>query len=327
MPFLPGFDERWRDAPDFIDGTLREIWTDRRLDRIAKVYAGDAVVHAGPGLLRGRDAIRAEAQSRLSAMPDIAFFPEETIWAQSGYKSVLAARRLWCRATHDGPGLYGAPTGRDISHRVMTDLWCRGNEIAEEWRVADTLAILNALGEAPDDWARRAVAAQGGPERCAPPLSPETEVPPRFDGKGNTSPWGQTLSDIVTRAMAGEIAVLARQYDPAAEVTYPGGQPDSGPAAAERFWGALRASLPSARFAVQSAMGEEDAPASPRAALRWTLTGRHDGWGLFGAPSGAELLVMGMTQSEFGPDGLRREWTLVDVPAVWMQIVLARGDG
>ena len=51
MPFLPGFDERWRDAPDFIDCTLREIWTDRRLDRIAKVYAGDAVVHAGPGLL------------------------------------------------------------------------------------------------------------------------------------------------------------------------------------------------------------------------------------------------------------------------------------
>ena len=31
----------------------------------------------------------------------------------------------------------------------------------------------------------------------------------------------------------------------------------------------------------------------PRAALRWSLTGKHDGWGSFGAPTGAEVHIMG----------------------------------
>ena len=57
-----------------------------------------------------------------------------------------------------------------------------------------------------------------------------------------------------------------------------------------------------------------------RAALRWSLTGRHLGWGAFGAPTGAEVHVMGLSHAEFGPDGLRREWTLYDEAAVWMQI-------
>jgi hypothetical protein len=71
----------------------------------------------------------------------------------------------------------------------------------------------------------------------------------------------------------------------------------------------------------------EDRLMPPRAALRWSLTGRHDGWGPFGRPSGAEVHVMGMSHAEFGPAGLRREWTLYDEAAVWMQIHCATGLG
>jgi hypothetical protein len=63
----------------------------------------------------------------------------------------------------------------------------------------------------------------------------------------------------------------------------------------------------------------------PRAALRWSLTGKHDGWGTFGAPTGAEVYVMGISHAEFGPRGLRREWTLYDETAIWMQILAHQG--
>jgi hypothetical protein len=63
----------------------------------------------------------------------------------------------------------------------------------------------------------------------------------------------------------------------------------------------------------------------PRAAVRWSLTGCHDGWGMLGRPTGAPVHVMGITHAEFGPWGLRREFTIFDETAVWKQIVLAAG--
>ena len=69
----------------------------------------------------------------------------------------------------------------------------------------------------------------------------------------------------------------------------------------------------------------------PRAAVRWSLTGRHDGPGAFGRPTGAPVHVMGITHAEFGrlgaaPARLRREFTLFDEIAIWKQIHLHTGD-
>ena len=65
----------------------------------------------------------------------------------------------------------------------------------------------------------------------------------------------------------------------------------------------------------------------PRAALRWSLRGRHDGWGRFGAPDRRGRLPHGcMAHAEFGPWGLRREYVLFDEVAVWKQILLQTGE-
>ncbi len=64
-----------------------------------------------------------------------------------------------------------------------------------------------------------------------------------------------------------------------------------------------------------------------RAALRWSLTGRHDGFGSYGPPTGAPVHVMGLTHAEWGPWGLRREFTLWDELAIWKQILLHTGEG
>ena len=63
----------------------------------------------------------------------------------------------------------------------------------------------------------------------------------------------------------------------------------------------------------------------PRAALRWSLTGKHDGWGMFGKPTGAEVHIMGMSHAEFGPWGLRREWVTFDEVSIWKQVLLHTG--
>ena len=87
----------------------------------------------------------------------------------------------------------------------------------------------------------------------------------------------------------------------------------------------LRASFPNAEFKIEHQIGRQDPMLSPRAAVRWSLHGKHDGWGMFGQPTGADVYVMGFTHAEFGPYGLRREWTLFDHVSIWKQILMQTG--
>ena len=43
---------------------------------------------------------------------------------------------------------------------------------------------------------------------------------------------------------------------------------------------------------------------------------------MFDNPTGTEVYVMGVTHAEFGPYGLRREYTLFDPVSVWKQIFM-----
>jgi hypothetical protein len=87
----------------------------------------------------------------------------------------------------------------------------------------------------------------------------------------------------------------------------------------------VRSALPSAKLTIEHQVGREDDYLSPRAAIRWSLKGKHDGWGIFGEPTGADLYVMGVTHVEFGPWGVRREYTLFDETALWKQLIIKTG--
>ena len=54
--------------------------------------------------------------------------------------------------------------------------------------------------------------------------------------------------------------------------------------------------------------------------------GTHDGPGAFGPPTGARVHVMARTHAEFGPRGLRREFTPYDETAIRKRILLHTGS-
>ncbi|MDJ0822933.1 MAG: ester cyclase [Paracoccaceae bacterium] len=326
MPFLPGFDERWRDAPDYVLGITKDIWEDRRIDLLHDYYAPSLIVRSPASVVEGNDGIIAATQATLAEFPDRELFGEDVIWCPTEFDSFLSSHRLYCTATHEGPGMYGAPTGKRLEYRILADCWCKGNAVQDEWLVRDQGAIVRQMGHDVVDWTRDLIAREGGPERCVAPYTPANDVAGPYDGRGNDDEWGHTLADLLTRIMGAELAVIGKHYDRAAELAYPGHQMGVGPGDADRFWLGLRAALPSARFSIDHHIGMQEPLNAPRAAVRWSLTGRHDGWGRFGAPTGAEVHVMGITHAEFGPRGLRREWTLFDETAIWKQILLATGD-
>ena len=116
--------------------------------------------------------------------------------------------------------------------------------------------------------------------------------------------------------MGADMAAIPASYDEACHLELPGGVTAHGHDAADRFWMGLRASFPNAVFTIEHQIGRDDAGEAPRAAIRWGLHGVHDGWGAFGAPTGAEVYVMGISHAEFGPRGLRREYVVFDETAI-----------
>lgn len=327
----PGFDSKWQSAADYCLGITREIWDEHRADAVATYFADDMLQRAPSGLIRGRAAISNAVLATLAEFPDGAYLGEDVFWARNTKKDadgrigLVTSQRATCLATHSGSGLFGEPNGTPVRFRIMSERWCAQNQVQDEWTVRDHGAIVRQLGRDPAEWARDLIAREGGPNHCADPLSPETDIDGPYGGQGTKDAVSSQLADILKRIMSGELGVVAEQFDRSVETGYPGGETSIGQLGVERFWLGLRSAFPSAGFRIEHRIGMEDEQSMPRAAIRWSLYGKHDGFGAFGAPTGAYVYIMGITHAEFGPRGLRREWTLIDETAIWKQIVLATG--
>ena len=181
------------------------------------------------------------------------------------------------------------------------------------------------MGLDPANFARDLIAREGGIDYCVTPFHPARDVQGPYDGSGNDHPLGARLVDLVTRIMAAEMSVIDKDWDRARVLEYPGGVSAHGRGAADRFWMGLRAAFPSAVFQVHNTIGCSGGDIAPRAALRWSSTGCHDGWGTYGCPTGTPVRVMGMTHAEFGPWGVHREPTLFDEAVNLWRFLLAAG--
>lgn len=325
----PGFDARWETPEDFILGITEEIWEQRRIDTLLEHFADDLIVRSPASVLQGNGTVVAATLATMAEFPDGEMLGEDVIWSSTraqqadGMRGVLTSHRAMYRATHLGSGVYGPASGTPVAYRVLADCWCADGQVRDEWMVRDQSAILRQLGQDPRTWVQARLAA--GAETMPAPLTPDSDPDGPYRGTGARGESAEKLAGLLKELMSGDLSTIARGWDRACALAYPGGLNGQGWRDADAFWLGLRSAFPSAAFRVDHRIGREDAGRPPRAAVRWSLYGRHDGWGAFGAPSGAYVYVMGITHGEFGPRGLHREWTLIDETAIWTQIELARG--
>ncbi|MEM7711832.1 MAG: nuclear transport factor 2 family protein, partial [Pseudomonadota bacterium] len=283
-------------------------------------YSPDIVVRSPGSLVVGNQDVIAATMATLAEFPDRTLLGEDVIWSGDAATGMLSSHRLLSRATHSGDGVYGPASGTTLKYRILADCHVTGTQIDDEWLIRDQGAIVRQLGWTPEAYAADLIAREGGPDACVKPLTPETNRVGPYIGRGNDNEWGIKLADTLSRIMEGDLRCISDVYDRACHLEYPGGIWGHSHGDADRFWMALRAAFPTAEFRLNHVMGREDPMMPPRAAVRWSLWGRHTGWGRFGTPTGAMVYVLGITHAEFGPWGLRREYTLFDETAVWKQI-------
>lgn len=314
---MRGFSNQFADFPDYILQITEEIWEDRGLGaRMRDYYHKDVIVRMPAGISTGEPASTYATMGTLTEFPDRVLLGEDIIWSGDPEDGMLSSHRIMTTATHKG-GHFGPATGKPVTYRAIADCYAKDNQISDEWLIRDNGAIVRQLGMTPQDWVQR----EKDEGRTVGVFTPADDFDGPYMGRGNDNEWGAKYADLLHRIMRAEFSVIPAEYDRACHLEYPGGVTGHGHKAADAFWLGLRSSLPSADFATHHVIGREDPMMPPRAAVRWSLTGSHDGWGMLGRPTGKPVHVMGISHAEFGPWGLRREWVLYDEIALWAQVM------
>ena len=322
---MKGFDSKYANFPDWINGITHEIWEDRGIDKLLYLYSDDIILRSPHSLIIGNKPVIEATKATLSEFPDRQLLGEDVIWSGTPETGMLSSHRIISTASHMGDGQFGKATGTKIVFRTIADCHAINNQVNDEWLIRDVGAMARQLGVHPKDFARKQIDSEGGMDKCLHPFKDSMDQPGPYTGKGNTNEWGEKYVDILKRIMDSDQSVINDEYDRGCDLEYPGGVSGHSYSDADEFWTGLRSSMPSAKFTIEHQIGREDPYMSPRAAVRWSLKGKHDGWGVCGEPTGADLYVMGVSHAEFGPWGLRREYTLFDETSMWKQIILKTG--
>ncbi|MEL6683397.1 MAG: nuclear transport factor 2 family protein, partial [Pseudomonadota bacterium] len=318
---------RWKDFPDYIIGITKEIWEDRGVGTLNHYYSDDIPVRTPMGISRGNQAVIASTMATINEFPDRELLGEDVIWSGDDETGYLSSHRLLTKGTHTRNGQFGPATGKQWQAYVIADCAAKEDTIYDEWLVRDYGGIVRQLGMDPRAYAADLIAREGGAETASHPFTPAMDVDGGYHGKGNDNEWGQRYADTLTRIMNHDFTRIRDSYDRAVIGAYAGAKRAVGWDDVLQFWVGLRSSFPHAEFRIHHQIGMEGNMIPPRAAIRWSLDGTHDGWGSFGEPTGANIHVMGMSHAEFGPYGpdgvgLRREFALYDEIAIWKQILL-----
>jgi predicted ester cyclase len=325
---MKGFDREFVDLVRYIHVITERIWEGRRIGLIRRHYAPDCIVHTPMGPARGVEAVVRGTLETLHAFPDRRLLAEDVIWSGNETDGFLSSHRIVSTQHHRGEGLFGPPTGRRLHVRTVADCAVRGDVIHEEWLVRDQAAIVRQIGGDPREAGARLAAldASSGvmPWHLTEAAAAAASGPRPTDRSGH--PLAAEVIGTLGRIWnEGDVAALRSLYAASATLHGPGGIDHIGHDEIDAFLIGYLAAFPGAVFAVDHAAVLEEPGRPVRVALRWRLAGTHSGRGAFGAPTGAPVLVLGITHLELWGGRVARDFALIDELALWKMIAAKAG--
>lgn len=323
---MRGFDPDFADLPDYIVKITERIWEGRGIGLIRRWYADDCVMHTSMGPAKGVPTVIVGTLDTLNAFPDRRLLPEAIIWSGDEQAGFLSSHRILAPATHLGDSIFGSPTGRELTFRAIADCMCVGNKVVEEWLVRDQAGIAVQLGLDLDDLARAFAAREEASQPWHIGAARELAANGQFRSPDlQEHPLARLVREGVAAIWGGaELDRVADLYHPAAIVHAPGALALAGQERFRRWLFGLLAAFPDLAITIEHSIANGDERRA-QVSTRWWLTGTHSGHGRFGPPSGATILLLGITHSNVEDGRIRDEWIVADEIAVRKQIALVRG--
>ncbi len=145
-PHLPARPSDGFDVEDFIQRAYHYIWNWRMLGKVDDAYAPNLRFHGSTNReYYGRGAYKAFVLSLLAMFPDGAMVIDDLYWMGNELEGFLTAVRWHFVGTHRGAGVYGPPTGRQITMWGITQQRIVGGAITEEWMVFNELEVMQQI--------------------------------------------------------------------------------------------------------------------------------------------------------------------------------------
>jgi predicted ester cyclase len=320
---MRGFDGRYSDIVDYIIGITYEIWEEKKVGLIHDYYTEDSVIHTSSGDIVGAETVVNNTAQQLSLFPDRRLFPDDIIWAGNDIDGFYSSHRIRSTAHHRGYSIYGQPTGRKLQYNVIADCAIANNKIYEEWLVRDDLSIIRQMGLDEREFAAKLVAMYPEKYNVASQQyanrSDHLEPPgTRTSGFDPEDFIKQTWHDAWNRRMFDSFlpAYLSTAHCHSAAGRELFGQDDI-----VQFAMDWLSCFPDGRMSFDHfcAVGGEDN--RWRTSLRWTFSGTHNGYGIYGDPGGKPICIMGITHSNIQDGKIIEEWTVFDELTLLCQLV------
>ncbi len=205
------------------------------------------------------------------------------------------------------------------------------NLICEEWLLHDDVGQIRQHGLDLDETvarlalndAAKPLGQDGDLERTLGQYAPEP-LPAKttpVDGFDVDDFVRRNLHEIWNRRM---LNVVRETYAPDAVLHRAHGWNVYGRGEVTAFILSLLAAFPDARFSVDQLFWNADAAGGYRTSMRWSLVGTHEGYGLFGEPTGIRFRIWGLTHHVIRDGRIVEEWTFFNELALLKRLFLAR---
>lgn len=134
------------DVEDFVRRSIHEIWNWRLLNKVDNYYAENYLCSTSTNRkLYGLGDFKAYILSLLAAFPDAAINVDHICWLGNETDGYRVATRWTLQGTHQGPGIYGEPTGKRIILMGITHQHIHAGKFVREWTAFDEFALLKQL--------------------------------------------------------------------------------------------------------------------------------------------------------------------------------------
>jgi predicted ester cyclase len=328
---MRGFEPEYTDIVDYIVRITHRIWEEKEVGYIYDTYQHNCIVHGSMGDAHGREGVVAATLEWLAAFPERRVYADDVIWAGNEDDGFHTSHLVTSVGYNLGHTRYGPPTGKKVLVRAIANCLAKENLIFEEWLLRDELAMINQLGydldlivgqQARDQLALGALPLPTGDlERTVGQYAPQPLPARASEGFDIEDFIRVTYHDIWNRRRLNEVS---KRFDLSHTCitnnnTLLQGQGERATAILNTL-----AMFPDASVSVNHVYWTGDDEQGYHVAVRWTLTGTHTGYGSLGAPSGARVRAMCLSQHRVRNGIFQQEFTLLDEMSLRRQIAAQR---
>ncbi len=321
---LPGYEPVYRDFVDYIIRCTHRIWEEKNIGLCRTHYSADCVMHLLSGPQVGSEIVVQNTIGALATSSDRQVIGEDVIWSDEGDGRLYSSHRIVSSSTHLGDdSMLGLATRREAGVMTIADCLCHENQIVEEWLVRDNLRAVWQVGGDPMMVARQQAEAdkQGDQARHGWRRDAIDKV---RNGEDVTVPVDHPARlpcDALRSAFVEDLyGNAAAAFSHAAEVRWPSNRHGYG----RGFWigclTQLRACLYHPALTIDHVAARPLPAGDIAVAVRWSLAGMHNGGGVWGEPTGRELLIMAVSHYRIRSGAIVEDQTVFDELAVLRQV-------